>query len=110
MRRLPRSAEVALLLLALGGAGLMWAGWDQLYDVDRVYLAVVTCIVLAEHGFARSRAPSRLEQELTASYLTACSCCNMLVVGVHKEMWMAMQVWLCACSCVLGAVAALYCA
>lgn len=110
MQRLPRSAEVLLLMLALSGAGLMWVGWGQLYNVDRVYLAVVTGIVLAEHGFARARAPLRLEQELTASYLTMCSCCNMLVVGVHEEMWVAMQVWLCACSCVLGGVAALYCA
>ena len=56
MWRLPRSAEVALLLLllalssqSLSGAGLMGVGWGELDGVDRVYLALIICIVLVLH-------------------------------------------------------------
>ena len=43
------SASVFCWLSVLSGAGLMWVGWGELDGVDRVYLALIICIVLVLH-------------------------------------------------------------
>ena len=43
------AASVFCWLSVLSGAGLMWVGWGELDGVDRVYLALIICIVLVLH-------------------------------------------------------------